>query len=123
MKPMISCLSLFAALAAFATPFAVAQTCGQQASELQAQQTEAQEIADARLTLLDEVEAAGDVWEDLEVHRLASSGHASSADEAKAKYEALKADLVQKESDLQARVVALNESVAAYNQRCVKTES
>ena len=123
MKPMISSLSLLAVLAVFATPSALSQTCGQQAAELQSKQSQAQKIADARLVLRDDVEAAGDAWDELEIHRLASAGHASSADEAKAKYERLKADLIEKETDLQARVAALNERVEAYNQRCVKTKS
>ncbi|MEL6861223.1 MAG: hypothetical protein AAGL11_05235 [Pseudomonadota bacterium] len=120
MKPMISSLSALAALFVIAAPTASALSCAEQAAALQDRQMEAQEIADARLALVDEVEAAGDAWEDVEIHRLASAGHAATADEAKAVYEGLKADLFEKESSLQTLVLALNDEVADYNQRCVK---
>jgi hypothetical protein len=123
MKPMISSFIALVSIAAFTAPIGHAQSCADQSAELQEKQSEAQEIAAARLTLLEEVEAAGDAWEDLEVHRLVSDGHAQTADEAKAKYNALKASLLQKEADLQGLVVTLNDGVAAYNQKCVKSES
>ena len=120
MKPMISSLSALAAVFVIAVPSASALTCAQQAADLQNRQIEVQEIAEARLALVDEVEAAGDAWEDVEIHRLASKSHAQVADEAKVKYDALKADLFQKETDLQSMVVSLNDEVAAYNSKCVK---
>lgn len=119
MKPMISSLSAVMAILILATPGAMAQSCSQQAAQLQDRQTEAQQTADARLALVDEVEAAGDAWEDVEVHRLASADHAAVADEAKVKYETLKSELLSKEQSLQTLVVSLNQEVAAYNQRCV----
>lgn len=119
MKPMTSSLSALAAIFVLIAPNAFALTCSQQAADLQSQQVHAQEIAETRLALVDEVEAAGDAWEDVEIHRLASTGHADVADQAKAEYEALKADLVEKELALQAMVVTLNNDVSAYNQRCV----
>ena len=90
---------------------------------MQERQVEAQALADARLELVDEVEAAGDAWEDVEVHRLASAGHAETADQAKAVYEGLKAELLQKELSLQSMVIALNEDVATYNEACAKDQS
>lgn len=120
MKPMISSLSAFAAMVIFAAPTASALTCTEQGADLQTRQIKAQKIAEARLALVDELEAAGDAWEDVEVHRLASAGHADIADQAKAKYDTLKANLIQKEQSLQSLVVALNRDAAAYNQRCVK---
>ena len=119
MKPMISSLSALVALTVFAAPMASAQSCAKQAASLQEKQVEAQALAEARLTLVDEIEAAGDAWEDVEVHRLVSEGHAAKADEAKLTYETLKADLFEKESSLQVLVATLNEDVQAYNQRCV----
>ena len=119
MKPMISSLSALVALTVFAAPMASAQSCAKQAASLQEKQVEAQALAEARLTLVDEIEAAGDAWEDVEVHRLVSEGHAAKADEAKLTYEMLKADLFEKESSLQVLVTTLNEDVQAYNQRCV----
>ena len=123
MKPMISSLSALAAIAIFASPHASALSCAQQAADLQNRQVKAQNIADARLTLVEEVEAAGDAWEDVEVHRLASAGHAAKADEAKAVYEGLKADLLEKEVLLQNLVVSLNQDVTAYNESCTKDQS
>ena len=119
MKPMISSLSTLAATLLILAPSASALTCAEQAADIQNRQVKAQAVAEARLELVDEVEAAGDAWEDVEIHRLASAGHAATADEAKAVYETLKADLFEKESSLQTLVVSLNEDVAAYNQRCV----
>lgn len=121
MKPMISSLSAAIAVLVFAVPSASALSCAEQAASLQDQQAEAQEIAAAREELLEAVEAAGDAWEDVEIHRLVSAGHATTADEAKATYESLKADLIQKEISLQDLVVTLNQDVAAYNETCAKS--
>ncbi|MEE2929913.1 MAG: hypothetical protein VX599_04300 [Pseudomonadota bacterium] len=123
MKPMISSLSALGAIILLAAPMATAQSCSQKATQLQERQVEAQALADARLELVDEVEAAGDAWEDVEVHRLASAGHAETADQAKAVYEGLKAELLQKELSLQSMVIALNEDVATYNEACAKDQS
>ncbi|MEC7290395.1 MAG: hypothetical protein VXW22_09940 [Pseudomonadota bacterium] len=120
MKPMISSLGALAAIFVLTTPAASALSCSQQAAQLQAQQTEAQKLADARASLLEDVETAGDAWEDVEIHRLASAAHAATADEAKLVYETLKADLIEKETSLQSLVVSLNEQVADYNKACVK---
>ena len=120
---MISSLSAIAALFVVAAPTANAMSCGEQAADLQNRQVTAQEIAEARLALVDEVEAAGDAWEDVEIHRLVSAGHAATADEAKAVYETLKADLFEKEVSLQNLVVSLNQDVAAYNESCAKDQS
>lgn len=120
MKPMISSLSALAAMFVIAVPSASALSCSQQAAQLQKQQTATQELAETRLTLVDEVEAAGDAWEDVEIHRLASAGHADTADQAKAEYETLKANLLEKEASLQSQVMSLNQDVAAYNAKCVR---
>ncbi|NQY41310.1 MAG: hypothetical protein HRT80_14555 [Henriciella sp.] len=123
MKPMISSLSAFAAIVVLAIPHASALSCAEQAADLQTRQVKAQKIAEARLALVEEVEAAGDAWDDVEIHRLASEGHAETADEAKAVYEGLKADLFEKEVSLQDMVVSLNQDVAAYNESCAKDQS
>lgn len=120
MKPMFSALGALSAIFVLAAPTASALTCSQQAAQLQEKQVAAQQLADARVILLEEVEAAGDAWEDVEVHRLASDDHAATADEAKLTYETLKADLVEKEASLQTLVVSLNDEVTAYNSKCVR---
>lgn len=120
MKPMISSLSALAAMILMASPTASALTCAEQAADLQKQQAKAQEIADARIALADEVEAAGDAWESAEAMRNFSQDQAAEADATKVAYDSLKADLMVKEQSLQTLVVSLNQDVAAYNQRCAK---
>ncbi|MEL6724588.1 MAG: hypothetical protein AAGH90_06740 [Pseudomonadota bacterium] len=119
MKPMISSLSALVALFVVAAPMAHAQSCAAKAASLLERQTEAKALADARLDLVDAVEAAGDAWENAEAMRHFSSKDANEADATKIKYETLKADLMDKEVSLQALVMTLNEEVAAYNATCV----
>ena len=121
MKPMISSLSALTAVFFMATPIATAQTCSQQATQLKERQVEALTLADARLELVDEVEDAGDAWENAEAMRHFSEENAEEADATKTKYETLKADLMQKEVSLQNMVGSLNEQVAAYTAACVKS--
>lgn len=123
MKPVIYSLSALTAIVLFAAPQASAQSCAQQAADLQNRQVEAQALADTRLTLVDQVEEAGDAWENAEAMRHFSSENANEADATKIKYETLKADLIDKEISLQALVAALNEDVAVYNAACTKSES
>nr|WP_070958701.1 hypothetical protein [Hyphomonas sp. Mor2] len=120
MKPMISSLGALSAILILAAPIAQAQSCSQQAAQLQEQQMAAQEMADARQVMVEEVEAAGDAWENAETMRNFGSEEATLADENKMTYEALKADLLNQEVALQALVVSLNDEVAAYNQKCVR---
>lgn len=119
MKPMISSVGALAAMFVLAVPHASALSCSQQAADLQTRQVKAQSLADSRLELVEEVEAAGDVWENAEALRNFSIEQAEEANAAKADYEALKADLLDKEVALQALLISLNEDVAAYNAACV----
>lgn len=120
MKPMISSLSALAAIVVFASPYASALSCAEQAADLQNRQVKAQKIAEARLTLVDEVEAAGDAWENAEAMRNFGAEQADEADTTKVTYETLKADLIAKEKTLQNSVLSLNQDVAAYNAKCVR---
>lgn len=120
MKPMISSLGAIGALFVIAAPSVSAQTCSQQAAQLQERQVAAQELADARGSLVDDVEAAGDAWENAEALRNFGAEQAAEADATKATYDALKADLLEKETSLQGLVVSLNEQVTAYNSKCVR---
>lgn len=120
MKPMISSLGALGVVFLATAPVASALTCSQQAAQLQERQVTAQEMADARLTLVDEVEAAGDAWENAEALRNFGAEQAAEADATKVAYDALKADLLEKESSLQGLVVSLNDEVAAYNRKCVR---
>lgn len=120
MKPMISSCGALAAIFFLSAPVASAQSCTQQAAQLQERQVAAQELAEARLGLVDEVEAAGDAWENAEAMRNFGAEQAAEADATKDAYETLKADLQEKESSLQILVVSLNEDVTAYNSKCVR---
>jgi hypothetical protein len=62
----------------------------------------------------------GEAWEDLEIHRRASAGHAAQADTAKAAYDEAKKLLAQRELALQASVRQYNDDIAAFNSRCAK---
>lgn len=121
----VSSLALTAALFSVAIPAASAltskqvQQCNTMGKSLQVRQAEAQKKVKAREALVAEVEAAGESWEDVEIHRLASAGHAATADAAKTKYDTLKADLMKQEMALQSLVGQINEDVAAYNGLCV----
>lgn len=120
MKPVIFSLGALGTLFVLAAPMAAAQSCSQQAAQLQERQVAAQELADARRTLVDQVEAAGDAWENAEALRNFGEEQAAEADATKVAYETLKADLLDKESSLQGLVFSLNEQVTAYNTKCVR---
>lgn len=123
MKPMISSLSALAAIVVLAMPQASALSCSEQAADLQNRQAKAQKIAEARLVLVEEVEAAGDAWENAEAMRNFGEDQAVEADSTKVAYEGLKSDLFEKEVALQNLVVSLNQDVAAYNESCAKDQS
>mgnify|MGYP001791259353 CR=1 FL=1 len=121
MKPMISSLSALAAIVICISPSASALTCAQQAADLQIQQVKAQKMTETNQALAEEVEAAGAAWEDVEIHRLASAGHAATADEAKLIYDGLRAEFTQTEILRQELLVAFNQAVSAYNEACTKS--
>ena len=123
MKPMISSLSALAAIVVLAIPTASALSCAEQAADLQTRQAKAQKTAEARLALVEEVEAAGDAWENAEALRNFGEEQALEADMTKIAYEGLKSDLFEQEVALQNLVVSLNQDVAAYNESCAKDQS
>lgn len=120
MKPVISSLFAATTLILLATPSASALSCSQQAAQLQERQGAAQDLAEARLSLVEAVEAAGDAWENAEAMRNFGAEQAAEADATKLAYETLKSDLLQKETSLQTLVVSLNDEVTAYNTKCVR---
>jgi hypothetical protein len=73
----------------------------------------AQRDASAELT-----ETKGEAWDDVEVHRLSSSGHAAEADSAKSAYEEARRQLARDEMALQATLRQYNSDVAVFNARC-----
>lgn len=64
------------------------------------------------------VEATGEAWEDVEIHRLVSAGHAAKADSEKAIYDDAKRQLARDEMALQASLKQYNSDVAVFNGRC-----
>ncbi|MEQ9506399.1 MAG: hypothetical protein RLO80_09000 [Hyphomonas sp.] len=63
-------------------------------------------------------ETAGEAWDEVEVHRLMSSGHAAQADSGKAAYEEARRQLARDEMALQATLKQYNADVAVFNARC-----
>ena len=122
----LSLISLMAGIALIPAAPASAMTA-QQAREcramsvsIQTRQKEAQTRSDARSVLLEQVETAGDAWEEAEALRLFSDEHAADADAKRADYEGLKADLLREETSLQSDVAIINSDLAAYRSRCTK---
>jgi hypothetical protein len=66
------------------------------------------------------VEEAGQAWEDVEIHRLVSKGHAEAADAGKAAYETAREQLARDETALQDTLQQFNADVAAFNARCTR---
>ena len=118
---------LIAAIFAFAAPVAAADAassakdlarCQAMSATFKPKQEEIAELKDARDAQAEVVETKGEDWDDVEVLRNASRKNAKAADEAKADYEAAKADLLRMELGLQEAVKALNADFDAYNQTC-----
>lgn len=118
---------LIAAIFAFAAPVAAADAassakelarCQAMSATFKPKQEEIAELKDARDAQAEVVETKGEAWDDVEVLRNASRKNAKAADQAKADYEAAKADLLRMELGLQEAVTALNADFDAYNQTC-----
>lgn len=126
MKRTFSTLSVAAAICFAITPAASAlsasqaKACNTLGADLQKRQAKAQKLAAERLSLLDEVEDAGDAWENTETLRNFGDAEAAEADANKATYDSLKRDLLAKEQTLQNLIASLNTEVDAYNAKCVK---
>ena len=118
---------LIAAIFAVAAPIAGADAassakdlarCQAMSATFKPKQEEIAKLKDARDAQAEIVESKGEAWDDVEVLRNASPGHAKTADAAKADYQTAKSDLVRMEQGLQAAVSTLNDDIAAYNQSC-----
>lgn len=92
---------------------AMAATIAPRESEIAALTAERDEAAAS-------VERSGYAWEDAEVHRLASAGHAATADAAKAAYDEARKLLARHEMALQATVREFNDDAAVFNSRCAR---
>lgn len=119
---------LFLSAFLLAGPVAVAQAngtadlraCKAMAETLPPKQAEITGMTAKRDEAAAAVETTGEAWEDLEIHRRASAGHAAQADTAKAAYDEAKKLLAQRELALQASVRQYNDDIAAFNSRCAK---
>lgn len=118
MKPVYTAALLSISLAAMAPSAQALASCSSQAQTIKAGQKQAKALQAEREALLENVELAGDEWESAEASRLFGDAEAAKADEAKATYETLKAELLDVEYDLQGQVSDLNAAVATYNTRC-----
>lgn len=96
------------------------QACKAMAATLAPKQAEIAELTALRDTAAESVETTGEAWEDIEIHRRASAGHAAAADTAKTAYDEAKKGLARHELALQASVRQYNDDVAAFNTRCTK---
>lgn len=63
---------------------------------------------------------AGDAWEDAEIHRLASPGHAAAADAARAAFDEARQRLSRREMALQAAIRQFNDDADMFNSRCAR---
>lgn len=121
MKKNILIIGLLAAsslLPAHALSQAEVKRCNAMAASFAAKKaeiTKAKADLDEKAAL---VESLGERWEEVEVHRLVSATHAQEADEAKAKWEGLKSEVLKTQLALQSKVQMLNSDVAAFNKSC-----
>ena len=97
-----------------------AKTCKAMGAELQTRQKSVAALKAEREALAAEVETLGLAWDDAQVMRNASKGHAAAADAAQAAYEAAKAELIAKDGVFVDAANGLNAGVAQYNASCVK---
>ena len=118
-------LILTAVTAALASPAMAAgksdlATCKTMQAALVPRQTGINDLVAQRDASAVALEEAGQAWEDVEIHRLVSKGHAAAADAGKAAYEAAREQLDRDETALQERLQQFNPDVAAFNARCTR---
>mgnify|MGYP004044021277 CR=1 FL=1 len=92
--------------------------CKAMAATLAPKKAEIAELKAKRDELAVVVEDKGDTWENAEALRLLSSGHAQSADAAKADYQATRQELARADQALQALLHQFNQDISAYNNSC-----
>ena len=96
------------------------KACKAMAATLAPKQADIEDMTAERDTAAETAETTGEAWEDAEIHRRASAGHAAAADEAKAAYGEAKRLLARREMALKASVAQFNDDVAAYNNQCAR---
>lgn len=119
MKRSLPLLALIAA--SFSMP-AIAQdqrACNAMQASLSVRQTEALALQDRRDELAEQVELAGEAWENAEAMRAFGPTEAEMADAQLAEYNALKKEFHQTQAALQSKVEMVNAGVVRYNSVCV----
>lgn len=110
--------SIFAVPTASALTPADLQRCQAMAATLTPKQAEIERVKAKRDEYAENVETLGEAWQEAEVHRLVSAGHAAKADEALMAYEEVERGLSKLERGLQGLVVQYNKDIYAYNKSC-----
>jgi len=95
-----------------------AAACKAMQATLAPRQAEISELTEQREASALRAEEAGIAWEDAEIHRLVSAGHAATADRERAAYDAAKKQVARDELALQSAVKQFNTDVSVYNTRC-----
>lgn len=121
-RPLMLALLIVGAHAAVAEANGASdiKACKALAATLAPKQADITAMTAARDAAFDATETTGEAWEDAEIHRRASAGHAAAADEAKLAYDEANKLLARREMALQASVSQYNDDVAAFNSRCAK---
>ncbi len=121
-RPLMLALLIASAHAAVAEANGASdlKACKAMAATLAPKQADIADMAAERDAAAEAVETNGEAWEDAEVHRRVSAGHAAAADRAKAAYDDSRKLLASHEMALQSSVAQFNDDVAAYNSRCTR---
>lgn len=121
MKSKLLFIGLFAAtciMPAQALSQEDVKRCNAMAATFAAKKSEILKAKEGLDAKVEAVEAAGELWEAAEVHKLASAGHAKTANDAKAEWETLKKEVTREQFALQSKVKMLNGDVASFNASC-----
>lgn len=94
------------------------EQCRALAATFETKQAEVLELQALQADLAAKAEALGEAWDNKEEFRLFSEDQATAADEAKALFEAAKADAMLAAVDLRSKAQMLNSDIAQYNTRC-----
>ncbi len=95
-----------------------AEKCQAMAQSIEAKTAQVKAASSERDALAKIAETKGEAWEEVEVHRLVSAGHADAADAAKAEYEAARQAFARAEMALRGQVRMHEQNVASFNAQC-----
>jgi len=124
MTNIFKILAVSSALAFAVAPTASALTaaqiskCNKTATLIQKRQVSVKADVAKREKMLENVELAGDAWQEVESLKMLNPSYAEAAIEKEATYKDLKAEFQTFEISLQQRADQLNSEVAAYQRSC-----